>query len=156
MTRFLVCLALILSSFSIYAQDGGKTQPTTETPKVANIRKLLTLTGSGKLGVQVIQTMFNNFKAKYTQVDPSFWDEFMKEVKPEDLVNMIVPVYDRNFTAEEIDQLLAFYNSPIGQKLIGKLPVILQESMQIGQAWGEEISKKVLQRLQQKGYLKES
>jgi len=116
---------------------------------------MLALTGSGKLGIQVMETMITNFKSHYTNVDSSFWNDFMKEVRPEDLVNMVIPVYDRNFTAEEIEGMIVFYSSPLGQKVLAKLPVVMKESMQIGQAWGQELAKKVFQKLQQKGYIKE-
>ena len=153
MSKPLLCFILLLSSFSLFAQSNTASTP--ETPKITNIRKLLVLTGSGRLGVQVVQAMINNYKSTYTNVDSSFWNEFLKEVKPEDLVNMVVPVYDRNFTSEEIEGMLTFYSSSVGQKVLAKLPVVLQESMQIGRAWGEELGKRVIQRLQQKGYIKE-
>jgi hypothetical protein len=153
MSRALLCITLLLSSYLLSAQE--TTVSTAETPKTKNIRKLLTLTGSGKLGIQVMETMITSFKSHYPNVDSSFWKDFMKEVRPEDLVNMVVPVYDRNFTTEEIDGLIVFYSSPVGQKVLAKLPVVMQESMQLGQAWGEELGKKVLLKLQQKGYIKE-
>ena len=153
MSKPLLCFALLLSSFSIYAQTNTSAAP--ETQKIKNIRKIMVLTGSGKLGIQVIQNMVTSFRTSYPNVDATFWDDFLKEVKPEDLVNMVIPVYDRNFTDEEIDGMLAFYSSAVGQKVLSKLPVVLQESMQVGQAWGQELSKKILQRLQQKGYIKE-
>jgi hypothetical protein len=153
MSRTLLCITLLLSSYLLSAQ--GTTVSTAETPKIKNIRKMLALTGSGKLGIQVMETMITNFKSHYTNVDSSFWSDFMKEIRPEDLVNMVIPVYDRNFTAEEIEGMIVFYSSPIGQKVLAKLPVVMQESMQIGQAWGQELAKKVFQKLQQKGYIKE-
>lgn len=113
------------------------------------------LTGSGKLGIQVMQNMVNTYKTTYPSVDPSFWNDFMNEVKPETIVDLVVPVYDRNFTDAEIDGMLAFYSSPVGQKMLAKLPVVLQESMEAGKAWGEELGKKVRLKLQQKGYIKE-
>jgi len=115
----------------------------------------MALTGSGKLGVQVVQNMVSSFKTTYPNVDPSFWNDFLKEVTPDELVNLVVPVYDRNFTDEEIEGMLAFYSSPVGQKVLAKLPVVLQESMQVGQSWGQELSKKIMLRLEQKGYIKE-
>jgi len=151
MPKSFFSLLLLLSSFSLFAQSN--TAAKVETAKITNIRKLLTLTGSGKLGVQVMQNMISNFKTKFTAVDPSFWDDFMKEVKPDDLVNLIVPVYDRNFTEEEIDGVVTFYRSPVGQKVLTKLPMIVQESMEVGRAWGEELSNKVIQKLKQKGYI---
>lgn len=154
MSKSLLCFILLLSSFSIYAQS-NTVAATPETPKIKNIRKIMALTGSGKLGIQVMQNMVNTFKTTYPNVDPSFWDDFMKEVKPDDLVNLVIPVYDRNFTDAEIDGMLAFYSSPVGQKVLAKLPVVLQESMEAGQSWGSELSKKIIQRLQEKGYIKE-
>jgi len=153
MSKPLLCFILLLSSFSIYAQSTSGAAP--ESQKIKNIRKIMELTGSGRLGVQVIQNMVGSFRTTYPNVDPTFWDDFLKEVKPEDLVNMVVPVYDRNFTDAEIDGMLAFYSSPVGQKVLSKLPVVLQESMQVGQTWGQELSKKIMQKLQQKGYIKE-
>ncbi|HVW60539.1 MAG TPA: DUF2059 domain-containing protein [Puia sp.] len=154
MSKHLLCFILLLSSFSIYAQN-STTAAAPESPKIKNIRKIMALTGSGKLGIQVMQNMVNTFKTTYPNVDPSFWDDFMKEVKPDDLVNMVIPVYDRNFTDEEIDGMLAFYSSSVGQKVLAKLPVVLQESMEAGKSWGQELSQKIIQRLQQKGYIKE-
>jgi len=152
MSKPFLCLVLLLSSFSIYAQN---TAATPESQKIKNIRKIMALTGSGKLGVQVVQNMVSSFKTTYPNVDPSFWDDFLKEVTPDELVNLVVPVYDRNFTDEEIEGMLAFYSSPVGQKVLAKLPVVLQESMQVGQSWGQELSKKIMLRLEQKGYIKE-
>ena len=154
MSKPLLCFILLLSSFSIYAQNSTTTAGP-ESAKIKNIRKIMALTGSGKLGIQVMQNMVNTFKTTYPNVDPSFWDDFMKEVKPDDLVNMVIPVYDRNFTDEEIDGMLAFYSSSVGQKVLAKLPVVLQESMEAGKSWGQELSQKIIQRLQQKGYIKE-
>jgi len=152
MSKPFLCLVLLLSSFSIYAQN---TAATPESQKIKNIRKIMALTGSGKLGVQVVQNMVSSFKTTYPNVDPSFWNDFLKEVTPDELVNLVVPVYDRNFTDEEIEGMLAFYSSPVGQKVLAKLPVVLQESMQVGQSWGQELSKKIMLRLEQKGYIKE-
>ena len=113
------------------------------------------LTGSGKLGIQVMQNMVSTFKTYYSNVDTTFWVDFMKEVRPETIVDLIVPVYDRNFSDAEIDGMLAFYSSPVGRQMLAKLPVVLQESMEVGKTWGAELSKKIIQQLRQKGYIKE-
>jgi len=58
----------------------------------------------------------------------------------------IVEVYARNFTAEEMRQITGFYGQPIGQKLLDKMPVVAQESMAVGQQFGQSIATE-LQRL---------
>jgi len=51
----------------------------------------------------------------------------------DDMVNEIVPLYARHFTADEMRQLAAFYRTPVGAKALEKMPQLMGESMQIGQ-----------------------
>lgn len=122
------------------------------TTKIDKIRKMLELTGSAKLGKQVAQNMIASFKQSYTSVDQAFWDDFEREIKAEDLINLMLPIYDKYYTEEDIDQLIAFYNSPIGKKMTENLPMITQESMVAGQAWGKKIGEKAAERLRARGY----
>jgi hypothetical protein len=46
---------------------------------------------------------------------------------------MMIVVYDKFFTLEEIKDLLVFYNSPTGQKMIKIMPELAAESMQVTQ-----------------------
>lgn len=69
---------------------------------------------------------------------------------------MIIPIYDKYYTADEINKLIEFYQKPLGKKLISVMPQIMQESMQTGQAWGEEVGKKVYKNLTEKGYVNET
>ncbi len=75
-------------------------------------------------------------------------------MNPKDLEELIVPVYAKYYTDEEVTELLKFYKSPIGQKVIQKLPLITQDSYQAGAQWGKALGEKVISRLKEKGYLK--
>lgn len=119
--------------------------------KERKIRELLEATGSGQLGVQVINQMLPALKQMVPQAPESFWQEFMKEVKPETLVEMVVPIYDKYFEEAELDAIIAFYASPAGKKTVQVLPAIMAESMQVGQKWGEELAKKVIERARKEG-----
>ena len=46
---------------------------------------------------------------------------------------MLIVVYDKFFTLEEIKDLLAFYKSPTGQKMVKLMPDIAAESMKVTQ-----------------------
>jgi PAS domain-containing protein len=48
-------------------------------------------------------------------------------LKPE-----LVQMYKSNFTAQEINAISDFYESPAGQKALQKLPEIMQQSAQLG------------------------
>ena len=51
----------------------------------------------------------------------------------DDIIDEIVPLYARHFTAGELHQLADFYQSPLGAKMLVTMPQIMSESMQIGQ-----------------------
>lgn len=46
---------------------------------------------------------------------------------------MMLEVYDKFFTLEEIRELIAFYKTPVGQKLLKQVPAIAAESMKVTQ-----------------------
>ncbi|MEW6209522.1 MAG: DUF2059 domain-containing protein [Acidobacteriota bacterium] len=45
------------------------------------------------------------------------------------------PLYDKYFTEEELKDLVAFYETPTGQKSIKVMPALFQESFQKAQEW---------------------
>ena len=116
-------------------------------------RQLLELTGSANLGIQVMNNMIASFKKQLPNVPGEFWDEFSKEINPQDLVDLIVPIYAKYYTDEELTKLIEFYKSPLGQKVVEKLPLITQDSYTAGENWGRKISEKVATKLKEKGYI---
>ena len=65
--------------------------------------------------------------ARFVQVmrDEMTWDK----LRP-----LYVQIYQESFTQEEIDGLIAFYESPAGVAFIEKMPVVMQKSMSIMQS----------------------
>ena len=122
--------------------------------KTNDIKRLLEITGSGKLGVQVGQTMISSFKQSYPNVPEEFWNNFLKELNSDVLINMIIPIYDKYYSESEIKELTEFYQSALGKKVIATMPQIMQESMQAGQNWGRAIGEKVYTNLKEKGFVK--
>ena len=57
----------------------------------------------------------------------------------DELYDQLVMVYMDAYTEEEIDAIMAFYNTPVGKKMVAKTPEITQRSMQIGQQWGMKL-----------------
>ncbi|WP_035672221.1 DUF2059 domain-containing protein [Flavobacterium sp. 83] len=143
MKRFSITLFLCGLLTSGFSQSSSKKD---------NIKNLLELTGSGKLGVQVGQNMINSFKKSYPNVPVEFWDDFLKEMNSDTLINLIIPIYDKYYTESEIKQLSEFYQSSLGKKVISTMPLVVKESMQVGQTWGKEIGEKVYSDLKEKGF----
>ena len=133
-----------VSAIAVLFCQIASAEPATEK----TIRALLETTGSGSLGKQMIQQMLPAMKKMAPKAPDDFWTDFMKEINPDDIIAMTIPVYQKNFTEEDLLETIAFYKSPVGQRLIAKLPIVLQESTQIGQQWGQELAKRTIERAQ--------
>jgi hypothetical protein len=73
-----------------------------------------------------------------------------------EIIDQVAALYARNFTAAELNEVVAFYRGPTGQKFIQKLPLITQESMVIGQRFGQsigaEIRGRIVEELRKRGH----
>jgi hypothetical protein len=71
-------------------------------------------------------------------------------------VDAIAVIYAHNFTADELRQLTAFYRGPVGQKFLEKMPLIAQESVTMGQKFGQELAgdlrNRIIEELRKRGH----
>ncbi|WEN14318.1 DUF2059 domain-containing protein [Rhodanobacter sp. AS-Z3] len=86
-------------------------------------------------------------------VPTSYWQDFMDASSRQQLLGQMVPIYQRHFTAQDVDGLLKFYRSPLGQKVITQMPVTMAEGMKVGQDWGRARAQAMIEKLRQKGTL---
>ena len=127
-----------------------------QSAKIENIKKLLELTGSGKMGEQVARAMIASFQQNYADVPNEYWESVKKEIHADDIVNLVIPIYDKHYSEEDVQKMIDFYESPIGKKVIAATPLIMQESMKAGQEWGKSIGERVVEKLKHDGYIKEN
>jgi len=109
--------------------------------KRAEIEKMLSLTGTTKMMDQVMTQMIGQMKTGMPGAPAGYWEKFSAKIKSEDLLEMIIPLYDKYYTLEDLQAVNLFYSSPGGQKFLSSLPQITAESMKVGQAWGEKIAR---------------
>lgn len=141
--RRIVLVALVALAVGTPA---GAQRPAAVTPATAAaIRRLLDLTGAAKLALQSMEQMIPSQRAMSPQVPAAFWDAFLAHARRDvpQLVDSLVPVYAAHFSKAELDELVRFYESPIGRRLSAMQPMITQESMQVGQRWGARIGGEV-------------
>lgn len=128
-----------------------RAQSTPAATKEASIRKLLILIDARGTFKTAIDTQLSALKKTVTQIPAKFWDEVLKEIDSDKFVELLIPVYDKHFSSDEIEGLIAFYETPLGKKLISSLPQILAEAAAIGDKYGQEIATRVIQRMQAEG-----
>lgn len=134
---------LILVGIIFTTPAAEPARPVIAKEKIVEIEKTLRLVGMDKLMGQMKTQMFTMFREKMTQVPEEYWKRAEAKFDMAELIQLIIPVYDKYYTTEDLKALNAFYESPVGQKVLSTLPQITQESMRIGQAWGEEVGKRV-------------
>ena len=72
-----------------------------------------------------------------------------KDYQPrgQEIVDATARFYASHFTEPELKQILAFYQSPVGQKMLVEEPKALDESMAYAGSWGDSLSIEVMSRL---------
>jgi hypothetical protein len=124
-------------------------RPSTEEGQV---RELLRLTGSLNVGLQMMDKILETFRRAMPAVPAEVWTGFRSEVDPRELEDAIVPLYLASFTASELEAMLAFYHSPVGEKLLRKQPELFRASGLAGQEWAADVTYRLRARLTEKGY----
>ena len=74
-------------------------------------------------------------------------DSIYKEMPVDELVDVMIPVYQKHFTKGDMDALVAFYSSPTGEKMVKEMPAIMSESMQAASGILQGIMAKMTQRV---------
>jgi uncharacterized protein len=144
----ILTVTILLACFSTsFAQDDASYKVT--------LKKMLIATGS-EAGFQAgIKQMFAMFRQQKSSVPADVWSELEKEMQKtsiEELTTMLTPVYQKQFTEADLKKVIEFYETPVGKKYAAAVPVIMQESMQVGQEWGMKIGQQVMQKISEKGY----
>lgn len=70
-----------------------------------------------------------------TETRRAFTSWFDEDIKWEEIKPKLAELYTKAFTEEELRGLLAIYQQPLGQKIMAKLPIVLQEGSIIGQQY---------------------
>jgi hypothetical protein len=141
---FVLFFAIGIGTFGVYGQT-----------KDEDILKLLRVSGSDKLADQMMNAMIPQFKQLVPSIPDAFWVIFREKLDVDDLVYACVPAYSKYYTHNEIKQLIMFYESPIGKKMVEVTPLLMQETMAIGQKWGEKLGQDIVNELIKEGYVKD-
>jgi uncharacterized protein len=138
--------ALILVLPVVAAAQAAPAPATTAPPSKQEILKLFELLRVRQQTEQVIQMSMQDakegaretFKSRVPQATQeqlahvdSLVEEMFHHVSVDNMILDMIPVYQKHLTRKDIGAVVAFYSTPIGQKLIRELPGMTQEAMQV-------------------------
>lgn len=144
-----VALGAAAISVALAQDNGGDESSAVDEAFRADILKMLKLTGADKLGEQVFRHMMESLKPLAPNVPEEFWTQIDQELNMNEMIDLLIPVYAKHLTHEDVQAAIAFYETPAGKNLIAAQPKIVADSMVVGQRWGQELAQKVMGRLQE-------
>jgi hypothetical protein len=67
-----------------------------------------------------------------------------------EMLEATVPVYQRHLSKSDLDAMVAFYSSPVGQKILHEQPAMVQESMQAASGIQQRIARVMFQKMDER------
>jgi hypothetical protein len=137
----------------------GTPQPSSalDPQKEARIRELMEVTGAKDLGQQLIAAGMEQFRSSVQDSQPNnprakqfvdaFVARFQKHFDSDSLTERVIPIYDKYLTADDLQGLLDYYHSPLGQRMLKALPEVTRESQAAGFALGQKAAQETMEEL---------
>jgi hypothetical protein len=75
-------------------------------------------------------------------------DDMMKDFPIDDLLQAMIPAFQKHLTKGEVDALTAFYSAPTGQKILKEMPSMTTDAMQAASGIMQKMMAKMQDRLQ--------
>lgn len=72
----------------------------------------------------------NRLPADFEDRMNKIMDNMMKEMPFDQMMDAMIPTYQKHFTKGDMEALAAFYSAPVGQKVLRELPAIMAETME--------------------------
>jgi uncharacterized protein len=57
-------------------------------------------------------------------------DDMMNQMPFEEMMQAMVPAYEKHFTKGDMNALIAFYSAPTGQKILQEMPAVTADAME--------------------------
>lgn len=156
--RVTMISAILMASFAVFAQtqsqssgapqhQPGLSAPATAAPakvepeKEKAILHLMQITGASKDGdnmTMMLSAQVKNAVSRSMTGDrlQKFVDDFNSKLTAKspanEVTNAEVAIYAQNFSMEDLQGMIQFYESPLGQRVMKALPEVLQQTQRQG------------------------
>lgn len=141
--------ATVKPSNGTAAAAAGGTQPTPAHPVTAEqVREILALTSVGNMKQQMLDGMLPFVQQMLPYMPDNVVDDFRHSLEIADFDTALVHTFQAHLSTEDATQIIAFYKTPAGRRMIGVMPLIESEGQQAGAALGQQVMLEVIQRHQ--------
>jgi len=140
-------LALVLAALS----PAQAQQPSANA--IALAKEIIIVKGGNAIYDPVVPQLVDRARTIFLQANPLFGKDLgevaaklQAEFTPRtaELLNDGAKLYASKFTEQELKDVLAFYKSPVGRKVIAQEPVILDQSAANVDEWANKVADEVI------------
>jgi Uncharacterized protein conserved in bacteria len=152
-TSRLAAVAVALVAFGPAAHSQQPSAAALSTAK-----EIVTVTGATTLFNPLIAGVVEQAKLLFLQQNPGLSKDLNEiatkmrnDLAPrfDELVNDVARNYATYFTEQELKDVLAFYKSPAGKKLISEQSKVVEASMKFAQDWANKLSDQVIAQMRE-------
>jgi hypothetical protein len=138
MKRLFLAIAFAALSVTGFAQSAD--EPASKDDMLVYLRTMHShdmLQKVMQVQVQSMRQLFHDMLEKEGKLPADFDSRFnqvmgdlVKNMPMDELIEAMIPAYQKHFTKGDIEAMNTFYSSPVGQKVLQELPAVVQEGSQ--------------------------
>jgi hypothetical protein len=157
-------MAVSILALTLLCGGPAATQPASTDAMNAARELVVTMRAADQLKL-LLPAIMQQLKPAIAQGRPQVEQDFdavmphlmeVVDARSGEFVEAVAVIYARNFTADEIREVTAFYRGKVGQKFLEKMPTVTQESMVMGQKFGQtiaaELRTRMIEELRKRGH----
>jgi hypothetical protein len=118
------------------------------------IEKLLELDGTINNIEKIISQTIEYQKQSNLGISDNYWEALEEKVSKKSLAELkliVTPIYSKNYTETEIDNLITFFTSKTGKLITEKQPIILEELNLPIMQWSQNLGSYLIEEIENKG-----
>ncbi len=122
-------------------------QPPVHPVTPAQVHELLELTGATNLKNQLMRGMMVYMRQSLPAYLPKeVIDDLETSLENADMEPMLIAAYQKHLSTEDAVEIITFYKTPAGKRVISSMPLIVQDLQQGGGQLGEDVARQVFER----------
>jgi len=147
-------LAVAAVVLAVFIPAAHAQQPSAASIAVA--KQLLSVTGATSVFTPLIAGVVEQAKLLFLQQDPGLAKDLNEvavklrtDLQPRfsEINDEVARLYATNFSEQELKDILAFYQSPAGKKMLTVQPKVIDSSMAFAQTWANKLSDEVIAKI---------
>lgn len=152
-TRYALVALLACAVLGLCRPADAQTQPQPSPASILLAKQIIELKGVKDVFQPLVRGVVQKTKDVFLQTN-FMWAKDLNEVavivqkqydpRLNEVLDKSARIYASHFTEQELKDLLTFYQSPLGRKMIAEEPKALDESMASAGTWADNLSEEVM------------